>query len=133
MFCWGWQEGTGVCADPWAVFVFAAALTPACHLLQASMVRRVAVIGAGAGGLVSVKCCLEEGLEPTCFESSEDIGGIWRYTVSALRLFVPGCVPCLGSCQRGKGGHTLKDCPYPTHGAPPGSKMEKEMEIITWC
>ncbi|NXH65221.1 FMO4 monooxygenase, partial [Rhabdornis inornatus] len=46
------------------------------------MVRRVAVIGAGAGGLVSVKCCLEEGLEPTCFESSEDIGGIWRYTDS---------------------------------------------------
>ncbi|KAL2301755.1 hypothetical protein Nmel_011151 [Mimus melanotis] len=62
--------------------VIFAALTPACHLLQASMVRRVAVIGAGAGGLVSVKCCLEEGLEPTCFESSEDIGGIWRYTDS---------------------------------------------------
>ncbi|XP_062353695.1 dimethylaniline monooxygenase [N-oxide-forming] 4-like [Cinclus cinclus] len=46
------------------------------------MVQRVAVIGAGAGGLASVKCCLEEGLEPTCFESSEDIGGIWRYTDS---------------------------------------------------
>ncbi|NWZ69448.1 FMO4 monooxygenase, partial [Acrocephalus arundinaceus] len=43
------------------------------------MVRHVAVIGAGAGGLVSVKCCLDEGLEPTCFESSEDIGGVWRY------------------------------------------------------
>ncbi|NXI08306.1 FMO4 monooxygenase, partial [Irena cyanogastra] len=46
------------------------------------MVRRVAVIGAGAAGLASVKCCLEEGLEPTCFESSEDIGGLWRYTDS---------------------------------------------------
>ncbi|NXT67075.1 FMO4 monooxygenase, partial [Chaetops frenatus] len=46
------------------------------------MVRRVAVIGAGAGGLASVKCCLDEGLEPTCFESSEDMGGIWRYTDS---------------------------------------------------
>ncbi|NXT77825.1 FMO4 monooxygenase, partial [Zapornia atra] len=46
------------------------------------MVRRVAVIGAGAGGLASIKCCLEEGLEPTCFERSEDIGGIWRYTDS---------------------------------------------------
>uniref|UniRef100_A0A8C3DYS0 Flavin-containing monooxygenase n=1 Tax=Corvus moneduloides TaxID=1196302 RepID=A0A8C3DYS0_CORMO len=45
------------------------------------MVRRVAVIGAGVGGLVSVKCCLDEGLDPICFESSEDIGGIWRYTV----------------------------------------------------
>ncbi|NXO96727.1 FMO4 monooxygenase, partial [Certhia brachydactyla] len=47
------------------------------------MVRRVAVIGAGAAGLASVKCCLDEGLEPTCFESSEDIGGVWRYTDSA--------------------------------------------------
>ncbi|NXO11219.1 FMO4 monooxygenase, partial [Oriolus oriolus] len=46
------------------------------------MVRRVAVIGAGVGGLVSVKCCLDEGLEPICFESSEDIGGVWRYTDS---------------------------------------------------
>ncbi|XP_063262733.1 dimethylaniline monooxygenase [N-oxide-forming] 4-like [Prinia subflava] len=46
------------------------------------MVRRVAVIGAGAGGLASVKCCLDEGLEPTCFESSQDIGGVWRYTDS---------------------------------------------------
>ncbi|XP_057886608.1 dimethylaniline monooxygenase [N-oxide-forming] 2-like [Melospiza georgiana] len=46
------------------------------------MVRRVAVIGAGAGGLASIKCCLDEGLEPTCFESSEDIGGVWRYTDS---------------------------------------------------
>ncbi|NXN80285.1 FMO4 monooxygenase, partial [Bombycilla garrulus] len=46
------------------------------------MARRVAVIGAGVGGLASVKCCLDEGLEPTCFESSGDIGGIWRYTDS---------------------------------------------------
>ncbi|XP_028817725.1 dimethylaniline monooxygenase [N-oxide-forming] 2-like [Denticeps clupeoides] len=40
---------------------------------------RVAVIGAGAGGLVSMKCCLDEGLEPVCFESSNDIGGLWRF------------------------------------------------------
>ncbi|KFP29415.1 Dimethylaniline monooxygenase [N-oxide-forming] 4, partial [Colius striatus] len=46
------------------------------------MVRRVAVIGAGVGGLVSVKCCLDEGLEPTCFERNEDIGGLWCYTDS---------------------------------------------------
>ncbi|XP_015725215.1 dimethylaniline monooxygenase [N-oxide-forming] 2-like isoform X2 [Coturnix japonica] len=42
------------------------------------MVRRVAVIGAGISGLAATKCCLEEGLEPICFESSEDIGGLWR-------------------------------------------------------
>ncbi|NWH73387.1 FMO4 monooxygenase, partial [Piaya cayana] len=46
------------------------------------MVQRVAIIGAGASGLASIKCCLDEGLEPTCFEKSEDIGGVWCYTDS---------------------------------------------------
>ncbi|XP_078499014.1 dimethylaniline monooxygenase [N-oxide-forming] 2-like [Lissotriton helveticus] len=43
------------------------------------MVKTVAVIGAGCSGLGAVKICLEEGLEPTCFEKSDEIGGIWRY------------------------------------------------------
>lgn len=42
-------------------------------------VKTVAVIGAGASGLAAIKCCLDEGLQPTCFEKSEDIGGLWRY------------------------------------------------------
>ncbi|XP_023139610.2 flavin-containing monooxygenase 5-like isoform X2 [Amphiprion ocellaris] len=41
--------------------------------------QRVAVIGAGPSGLTSIKACLEEGLEPTCFESSYDIGGLWKF------------------------------------------------------
>ncbi|XP_041861864.1 flavin-containing monooxygenase 5-like [Melanotaenia boesemani] len=41
--------------------------------------RRVAVIGGGASGLACIKCCLDEGLEPVCFESSDDIGGLWRF------------------------------------------------------
>lgn len=41
---------------------------------------RVAVIGAGVSGLTSIKCCLDEGLEPTCFERSDDIGGVWRFS-----------------------------------------------------
>uniref|UniRef100_A0A6J0VBZ0 Flavin-containing monooxygenase n=1 Tax=Pogona vitticeps TaxID=103695 RepID=A0A6J0VBZ0_9SAUR len=44
------------------------------------MAKRVAVIGAGVSGLTSIKCCLEEDLEPTCFEQSSDIGGLWRFT-----------------------------------------------------
>lgn len=44
---------------------------------------RVAVVGAGVSGLAATKCCLDEGLEPTCFEQSQDIGGLWRYTVSS--------------------------------------------------
>uniref|UniRef100_A0A8D2DTU9 Dimethylaniline monooxygenase [N-oxide-forming] n=1 Tax=Sciurus vulgaris TaxID=55149 RepID=A0A8D2DTU9_SCIVU len=44
------------------------------------MARRVAVVGAGVSGLASIKCCLEEGLQPTCFERSHDLGGLWRFT-----------------------------------------------------
>ncbi|XP_066547936.1 flavin-containing monooxygenase 5 [Amia ocellicauda] len=43
------------------------------------MARRIAIIGGGSSGLACVKCCLDEGLEPVCFESSEDIGGLWRF------------------------------------------------------
>ncbi|KAG9461617.1 hypothetical protein GDO78_016248 [Eleutherodactylus coqui] len=44
------------------------------------MVKTVAVIGSGISGLGAIKACLEEGLEPTCFERSNDIGGLWRFT-----------------------------------------------------
>ncbi|XP_063796100.1 flavin-containing monooxygenase 5-like [Pseudophryne corroboree] len=43
------------------------------------MVKKVAVIGAGCSGITATKCCLDEGLEPTCFERTEDIGGLWRF------------------------------------------------------
>ncbi|XP_032426990.1 dimethylaniline monooxygenase [N-oxide-forming] 5 [Xiphophorus hellerii] len=46
------------------------------------MVRRVAVVGAGSSGLACVKVCLEEGLDPVCFESSDDIGGLWKFKES---------------------------------------------------
>uniref|UniRef100_A0A8D0NBE1 Flavin-containing monooxygenase n=1 Tax=Sus scrofa TaxID=9823 RepID=A0A8D0NBE1_PIG len=48
------------------------------------MAKRVAIVGAGVSGLASIKCCLEEGLEPTCFERSDDLGGLWRFTVISL-------------------------------------------------
>nr|KAF6290635.1 flavin containing dimethylaniline monooxygenase 5 [Myotis myotis] len=41
--------------------------------------KRIAVIGAGVSGLTSIKCCLDEGLEPVCFERTDDIGGLWRF------------------------------------------------------
>ncbi|CAO2637591.1 Flavin-containing monooxygenase 5 [Lemmus lemmus] len=41
--------------------------------------KRIAVIGAGISGLGAIKCCLEEDLEPTCFERSDDIGGLWKF------------------------------------------------------
>ncbi|XP_078074226.1 flavin-containing monooxygenase 5-like [Mustelus asterias] len=43
------------------------------------MTKRVAIIGAGASGLTCIKCCLDEDLEPVCFEKSNDIGGLWNF------------------------------------------------------
>ncbi|XP_006711306.1 dimethylaniline monooxygenase [N-oxide-forming] 4 isoform X6 [Homo sapiens] len=47
------------------------------------MAKKVAVIGAGVSGLSSIKCCVDEDLEPTCFERSDDIGGLWKFTESS--------------------------------------------------
>ena len=41
--------------------------------------KRVCVIGAGASGLTAIKCCRDEGLEPVCFERTDEIGGLWNY------------------------------------------------------
>lgn len=57
------------------------------------MIQRVAVVGAGVSGLSSIKCCLDEGLEPTCFERSKNLGGLWKFTVSSV-LPLPSSPPC---------------------------------------
>ncbi|KAM5237496.1 LOW QUALITY PROTEIN: flavin-containing monooxygenase 5-like [Ctenodactylus gundi] len=45
--------------------------------------KRIAVIGAGVSGLGAMKCCLDEDLEPTCFERNDDIGGLWKFQENA--------------------------------------------------
>ncbi|XP_004688176.1 PREDICTED: putative dimethylaniline monooxygenase [N-oxide-forming] 6 [Condylura cristata] len=47
------------------------------------MGKRVAIIGAGVSGLASIRSCLEEGLEPTCYERSNDVGGLWKFSDQA--------------------------------------------------
>ena len=41
--------------------------------------KKVCIIGAGASGLTAIKCCKDEGLEPVCFERTEELGGLWNY------------------------------------------------------
>lgn len=42
--------------------------------------KKIAIIGAGCSGLAAIKCCLDEGLEPVCFERENEVGGLWNYT-----------------------------------------------------
>jgi dimethylaniline monooxygenase (N-oxide forming) len=46
------------------------------------MSKRVAVIGAGLCGLAAIRCLLEAGLEPVCFERTGGIGGLWNFDES---------------------------------------------------
>lgn len=72
------------------------------------MVRHVAVVGIS--GLVAIKYCLEEGLEPTCFEQSEDIAGLWCYVASGFGCLV---LELAGeTCVLGRGGCTPCACTY---------------------
>ncbi|NXW04906.1 FMO1 monooxygenase, partial [Fregetta grallaria] len=72
---------------------------------------RVAVVGAGISGLTATKCCLEEGLEPTCFEQSRDIGGLWRYT-EYIEAGRPSLYPSVIS-NTSKEMSAFSDFPYP--------------------
>ncbi|XP_067662263.1 flavin-containing monooxygenase 5-like [Haliotis asinina] len=44
------------------------------------MAKRVAIIGAGCSGLTAIKSCVDETLEPFCFERTDEIGGLWNFT-----------------------------------------------------
>ncbi len=46
--------------------------------------RRVAVIGAGASGLVSAKWLAAAGLDPVVFERTDRVGGVWTYDESLV-------------------------------------------------
>ncbi|NXV43738.1 FMO5 monooxygenase, partial [Uria aalge] len=84
--------------------------------------QRVAIIGAGASGLCALKCCLDEGLVPTCFERSGDIGGLWRFEVSP----VP-CQPALQQLHRRDWDRSLaaNEAPLPCFACIQGKPQER--------
>ncbi|KAG8555868.1 hypothetical protein GDO81_017845 [Engystomops pustulosus] len=43
------------------------------------MASTIAIIGSGISGLVALKCSLEVGLQATCFEKSDCVGGLWNF------------------------------------------------------
>ncbi|CAK7228988.1 hypothetical protein SCUCBS95973_007065 [Sporothrix curviconia] len=69
---------------------------------------KVAVIGAGALGLVTLKNLLEEGFDATGFERKSYVGGLWKYTLDETTSVLPSTVANI-SKQRG----CFTDFPYP--------------------
>lgn len=45
---------------------------------------RVAIIGAGASGLISAKILSENGINHDVFEVNDQVGGTWVYTEKTL-------------------------------------------------
>lgn len=54
--------------------------TPSGSLSNDAIALHVAVIGAGAAGLVAAKELVAEGHRVTMFEQGDDVGGVWKYT-----------------------------------------------------
>ena len=73
--------------------------------------KRVAIIGAGASGLAAIKSTLEAGLIPVCFERTDDLGGIWRYTDEVLEG--KGAVARSTVMKSSKEMSAFSDCPPP--------------------
>ncbi|GFR68900.1 dimethylaniline monooxygenase [N-oxide-forming] [Elysia marginata] len=75
--------------------------------------KRVAVIGAGASGLTAIKCCLDEGLTPVCFERTSHIGGLWHYTDNPIEG--QACVMKSTVINTSKEMMCYSDFPIPAH------------------
>ncbi|KAG7095274.1 hypothetical protein E1B28_006047 [Marasmius oreades] len=57
-------------------------------------IHRVAIIGAGVGGLISYREFLRAGYEVTLYERDEQPGGVWHYTEEVpLNAPVPNAIP----------------------------------------
>ena len=41
--------------------------------------QHIGVIGAGAAGLAAIKQCRDAGFNVTCYEKTDNLGGLWRY------------------------------------------------------
>ena len=70
------------------------------------MRKTVGIIGAGISGISSVKCCLEAGLLPTCFEQEGNIGGQWNVDSKQ-------CVPLSTITNTSKEMTCFSDFPMP--------------------
>ena len=73
--------------------------------------KKLAVIGAGSSGLTAIKCAVEAGFTPVCFERTDDLGGVWRFTEEVLED--KGAVARSTVIKTSKELTAYSDCPPP--------------------
>lgn len=60
---------------------------------------RVAVLGGGPSGLVSLKECVEAGLEAVAFEKTHSLGGVWSHGTWGHMRANLSRASCVSHCQ----------------------------------
>ena len=75
------------------------------------MAKRIAVIGAGCSGLTAIKCCVDESLDPVCFERTDGLGGLWKFTEKVHEEL--GCVMRSTIINTSKEMMSFSDFPIP--------------------
>lgn len=90
------------------------------------VIRSVCIIGSGVSGLVAIKSCLEEGLEPTCFDKNEEIGGVWIFQDDGNQTEGSSFYDCLVT-NSSREMMCYSDFPFPKDAPPyiPGKDLLK--------
>ncbi|KAJ9145101.1 FAD/NAD(P)-binding domain-containing protein [Pleurostoma richardsiae] len=90
--------------------------------------QKVAVIGLGALGLVTLKNLSEEGFDVTGFDGNDYVGGLWRFSEENKTSVLPTTVT---NISKERGCYT--DFPFPdeTPSLCPASEVEKYLESYT--
>ncbi|XP_033642001.1 dimethylaniline monooxygenase [N-oxide-forming] 3-like [Asterias rubens] len=78
---------------------------------------KAAIIGGGFSGLLSIKACIEEGIEPHCFERYDQLGGVWVYQ-EGLRPGQGSAIYDSLITNSSKVMMALSDYPFPKNAPP---------------
>ncbi|KAK4537589.1 hypothetical protein CDCA_CDCA13G3614 [Cyanidium caldarium] len=84
----------------------------------------VAVVGAGAAGLVAIRVLREAGFRVVCFEASNEVGGTWVY---ADVNKVPDWAGHDVALRNEPGGDDRRGSPSPSHSSPLHSSMYQSL------
>lgn len=89
---------------------------------------KIAVIGLGAQGLVSVKNLVEEGFNVTGFEKNDFVGGIWHYSAETRISVLPTTV-----ANASKQRSCFSDFPFPDDCDSYPTSAEIDLYLNDYC